>query len=58
VKIVISTNWYCPAINEMDIGIKHFWQPKALYRVSLGMLVTSTLLKSVDIHQAQCTEVI
>lgn len=55
-NIVLSTNWYCPVINEMDIGKKHFMQPKALYRISLGMLITSTLLKSVDLNQSQYTE--
>lgn len=56
-KILITTEWYYPAINETDIGIKPFWQPKAPYELSPSMLIATTILKSVDVNQTKYTEV-
>lgn len=56
-KILITTDWHDPAINETNIGIKPFWQPKTPYGLSPSMLIATTILKSIDVNQTQYTGV-
>lgn len=56
-KIFITTDWYYLALNETDIGIKPFRQPKAPYGLALSMLIATTMLKSSDVNQTKYTEV-
>ena len=56
-KILITTDWHDPAINETDIGIKPFGQPKAAYGLSHSVLIATTILKSVAVNQTKYTGV-
>lgn len=56
-KSLVTTDCHDPAINETDIGIKPFRQPKAPCELSPSMLIATTILRSVDVNQTQYTGV-